>query len=103
MNLRPRQSSYIERVRVLAVQTANIKWSYHAQERMLERGIALRVAIQVIRTGQIKGELEPGQNEGEWKVKIVRTVEGRREVGAVLLVIRNASILVKTVEWEDIR
>jgi len=103
LGLKLRQSSFIERVRALAADSANIKWSFHAQERMIERGIELRVALTVIRTGQIRGDLEAGQNDGEWKANIVRALHGIREVGTVVLVISDARILVKTVEWEDLK
>ena len=87
----------------LAADTANIKWSTHALGRMDERGITDLVAVDVLRKGDLKGDIEPGQSPGEWKVKMVRTVKGRREVGVVVLTIRNAKLFVKTVEWEDVR
>lgn len=42
-------------------------------------------------------------NPGEWKAKIVRNVKGRRDVGAVVLLVRNDYLIVKTVEWEDLK
>jgi hypothetical protein len=33
---------------------------------------------------------------------MVRAVKGRREVGVVVLTVRNEYLLVKTVEWEDL-
>jgi len=86
----------------LAADSDNVKWSTHAFQRMDERGITDKVALDVLRFGETKGEIEPGENAGEWKVKMVRPVKGRREVGVVVVTVRNARLLVKTVEWEDL-
>jgi Domain of unknown function (DUF4258) len=89
-------------VRRLAADSENVKWSNHAQERMVERGITDKVVMDVLRSGDPKGDIEPGTNAGEWKVKMVRTVKGRREVGVVVVTVGNEYLLVKTVEWEDL-
>ena len=68
---------------------------------MDERGIENRVALNVLRKGYIKGAITPGKDAGEWKAKIVRQVPGRREVGVVTILVKNRSVFVKTVEWED--
>jgi Domain of unknown function (DUF4258) len=85
----------------LALDTANISWSQHALDRMVERDIRDHVALDVLRRGEIKGDIEPGQHPGEWKTKLVREAKGRREAGVVVLVVRNTRLFVKTVEWED--
>jgi hypothetical protein len=89
-------------VRHLAASSDNIAWSDHAFERMTERGITDVVALDVLRTGHCNGGIEPGKNPGEWKVKMTKPVKGRREVGVVVLTVRNARLFVKTVEWEDL-
>jgi hypothetical protein len=101
--LAPRPDVFVTRLRELASDTGNIKWSQHARERMETRDIPMRVALVVIREGMIDGAIEPGSNPGEWKGKVVRNVKGRRDVGVVVLVVRNNFILVKTVEWEDLK
>ena len=98
-----RPTHFIERIRFLAADTSTIWWSQHARKRMAERGISNRVALTVIREGMVSGPIEAGQSQGEWKAKIIRNVKGRRDVGVVVLLIRNNRILVKTVEWEDVR
>jgi len=70
---------------------------------MAERDISIRVALAVIREGIVSGPVEAGASQGEWKAKIVRNVKGRRDVGVVVLLIKNDRLLVKTVEWEDVR
>jgi len=98
----PRPEELRDTVRRLAANTANIKWSEHALSRMTERGILDVTAVQVLRYGAIKGAIEPGSRPGEWKLKMVDRAKGRRDVGVVVIVIRNAQLLVNTVEWEDL-
>ncbi len=90
-------------VRRLALDTKNIKWSKHARQRMDERSITDKHVVDVLRRGCQKGETEGGDNPGEWKIKMTYQVKGRREVGVVVITVRNAHLLVKTVEWEDLR
>jgi hypothetical protein len=85
----------------LAGDTRNIFWSRHALERMHERDITAMAVLDVLRTGQPIGHVEPGKNPGEWKLKLWKPLKGRREAGVVVLVIRERRVLVKTVEWED--
>lgn len=87
----------------LAADTTNIKWSQHALERMAERGITDKLALEVMRRGSTKGEVETGKGRGEWKVKMAYRANGRREVGVVVVTVRSEGLLVKTVEWEDVR
>lgn len=67
------------------------------------REINDRMMFDVLRTGFLKGEIEPGKNPGEWKAKMCKQMKGQREVGVVAIVIRDRSLFVKTVEWEDLR
>lgn len=90
-------------VHQLAQSTDNISWSDHALERMEEREISDVVAVEVLRHGTLEGAVEPGKNAGEWKAKMTMPVKGRREVGVVVLTVRNARLYVKTVEWEDLK
>jgi hypothetical protein len=99
---RMRPETIRDLVRRLAADSENVKWSTHAQERMVERGITDKTAMDVLRSGDPKGDIEAGTNPGEWKVKMVRTVKGRREVGVVVLTVRSEHLLIKTVEWEDL-
>ena len=101
--LKPNPDTFLARIQQLAETTANVRWSYHARERMEERGISIRVALTVIRHGAIMGQIEPGTSPGEWKAKIVRNVRGRRDVGVVVILVKDSRLFVKTVEWEDMR
>jgi Domain of unknown function (DUF4258) len=92
-----------DQVHRLALDTSNVSWASHALDRMGERGITDAMAVDVLRRGSLKGAVEAGKHPGEWKVKMVRQVKGRREVGVVVvLAVRNARLFVKTVEWEDL-
>src|SRR5262245_23547249 len=99
----PRPETVEQMVRRLAADTNNIKWSKHALARMSERGITEKQAVDVLRRGFQKGATEGGDNPGEWKVKMTYQIKGRREVGVVVITVRNARLFVKTVEWEDLR
>jgi hypothetical protein len=100
---RPKPDQLRNLINRLAADTSNIAWTDHAEERMIERDITDRVAVEVLRTGSPRGPIDPGENPGEWKVKMVKEVKGRREAGVVVLTIRDKRLLVKTVEWEDVR
>lgn len=103
MAFAPRPRDLEKRIRQLAADTRNIRWSQHARDRMEERDISIRVALTVIRSGIVTGEITPGKRPGEWKTKVVRNVRGRRDVGVVVIVVRDNHIRISTVEWEDIR
>jgi hypothetical protein len=101
IEFKPRPEAVRDLVWRLAVDTSNIKWSKHALERMAERGITDKVALETMRKGMPKGAVEAGEKPGEWKLKMAHRPTGRREVGVVVITVRNARLLVKTVEWED--
>lgn len=100
---RPRPERISDLIHRLAANSRNIAWSAHALQRMGERDITDLVAVDVLRTGSIQGEIEPGSNPGEWKVKMVKEVKGRRKVGVVVITMRNERLFVKTAEWEDLK
>jgi hypothetical protein len=100
--VRFRPESIRDTIYRLALSTSNIAWSRHALERMTERGITDRMAVEVLRLGSIKGPIEGGKHEGEWKAKLAWQMRGRREIGVVVVLVRNSRLFVKTVEWEDL-
>jgi Domain of unknown function (DUF4258) len=99
----PRPEVVRDAIRALAKDTANIQWRKHAQERMAERDITDRMALEVLRKGYVKGDVERGQDADEWVVKLVEQMKGRREVGVVVSVVGGTKLRVITVEWEDLR
>jgi hypothetical protein len=99
VEFRPRPEKIRDLIHRLAADTRKIFWTPHAHERMAERDITDRTAVDVLRTGSPRGLIEPGKHSGE----VVKEVKGRREAGVVVLTIRNERLLVKTVEWEDVK
>ena len=107
-SFKPRPHQLEKTIRTLAVNSANVRWQAttyetHAAGRQDWRDITDRMMFEVLRTGYLKGDIEPGQNPGEWKAKMCKQMKGRREVGVVTVVIRNERLFIKTVEWEDLR
>jgi len=84
-------------------KTQNVFFTDHALERMEDRDIPDVTVYRVLRNGHIKGDPEPGKNEGEWIIKICDAVRGRREVGVVTIVVNDKKLVITTVEWEDPR
>ena len=99
----PRPEVVRDSIRALARDSVNIQWRKHAQDRMVERDITDQMALGVIRTGYVKGEVEPGEQADEWVVKLVLEMRNGREVGVVVSVVGEVKLRVITVEWEDVR
>jgi hypothetical protein len=104
---RPRPTTLEDLVRRLAQDSRNVRWraktyASHAESQMEWRDITDAMMFEVLRTGTIKGDVEPGKYPGEWKLKMAKTMKGQREVGVVTIVIREQKLFIKTVEWEDI-
>jgi hypothetical protein len=98
----PHASQLIKRIRQLA-KDGKIAWSYHAfDERMGERNLEITDALEILRLGDIDGDIEPGKNPGEWRCVVIGSLRWTsREAGVVTVVIRDTRILVATVEWMD--
>lgn len=99
----PSQQQLEAAIHRLALDTENIKWSVHAQQRMAERGIDDIDVLRILRQGHVEPQIEPGKNKGEWLCKIVKAISGKREAGVVTIVVRDERLILVTVEWEDIR
>lgn len=89
------------RVRTLAVNSSNLKWSKHIQERMIERDIGAPQVLRILRTGYVDKPPIPGKYSGEWKIKITRTMANGRAAGVVTMLINDRTLHLLTVEWED--
>jgi hypothetical protein len=90
------------RIRDLAAAGA-YSYRLHAFERREERDIDIQDALAVLRCGEIAGPVVAGENAGEWKCKVTGKPElsSSREVGVVVVVVRNNRLYLVTVEWED--
>lgn len=98
---RPSSAQLMARIRFLATETAHVIFGDHAQDRMEERGIFDADVFEVLRIGEPRGAVLPGEDPGEWKVKVVAKPRGSRQVGVVTIVMMNGYLFIKTVEWED--
>lgn len=103
LKFKPKRDALQKRIRELATDTDKVIWGAHAFERVEERDITTRDALTVLRTGLLDDHIEAGKSSGEWKGKMTKVMKGRREVGVVVIVIKDAELFVKTVEWEDLR
>jgi len=90
-------------IKQLAQDSKNIRFTTHANERMEERDISLADVVRVLCQGSIEGHPEEGLKSGEWKCKMVRHARGNREIGVISIIVKEAYLLIKTVEWEDLR
>lgn len=91
------------RVRELAADSANIRWSRHVRERMLERGFDSEDCLRILRSGFVEADPVKGDAEGEWKVKVTREMSNGRVAGVVTLLPGEGAMRLLTVEWEDRR
>jgi predicted sugar kinase len=91
-----------QRIREFAAVSDNIKWSAHALMRMDEREIFDNDVLRILRRGMIGGDPEETP-QGEWKCKMALRLRGTREAGVVVIILKRGGLLVKTVEWEDLR
>lgn len=104
----PRPSVMEATVKRLALDSSNVRWKSqhymtHAASRMDWRDITDHMMFEVLRSGYIKGDMEPGKNTGEWKLKMCKKLKGMREIGVVTVVINEEKLFIITVEWEDQR
>lgn len=75
----PSADQLVSRVHSLALaDTLNIRMSEpHFRQRMQERGINMRMILEVLRSGRAVGH--PKQDEfGDWRIQVRRKVAGQR-------------------------
>lgn len=102
IQMRLRREDVVARVRALA-REGKVAFSDHSYEQMDTRSLNDRIATSILEKGDPKGDVEPGKNAGEWKVKMVDRIKGSRDVGVVTILLGSRELLlVKTVEWEDL-
>ena len=90
-----------KRIRQIALVTENVILGTHALERMTEREIFDVDVFHVLRSGYVD---EPPEQtaQNEWKCKVTLKIRGGRTAGVVTIILQNAKLFVKTVEWEDV-
>lgn len=90
-----------KRVRELAAESRNLVWTDHIQSRMVERGISVLDVLRVLRDGEIEDTPVRARIPGDWRVKLVRRLEGRRTAGVVTVIASRGVLILVTAEWED--
>lgn len=100
VNFRLTASVAQQRVRDAAVRSENIVWGDHALERMDQRGIMRQDVLRVLRSGYCD-ELPELTEYGEWKCKMTQKIRGARKAGAVVIILHDGRLFLKTIEWED--
>lgn len=98
--LSPRQAE--QKIRDISLDSANVRFSTHAQERMEERDISLHDVFRVLRKGSIIETPRNGKRCGEWVVKVERHARGNRDIGVVTAIVQDSHLIIITVEWEDL-
>jgi len=99
----PHPGVLMARIRDLAKQGA-YSWGDHVFDRCEEREIDINDALEVLKLGEIDGPITAGVNANEWKCKVTaKTDRSSRELGVVVVVIKNQEMFLITVEWEDPR
>jgi Domain of unknown function (DUF4258) len=91
----PSLTELVEKVRALAVDTANLHWdSPYVQLRMGQRGLPMRLVLETIRKGEgVSGPtLDPW---GDWRIKLKKTVAGRRV--QVVVAVKATHLVIVTV------
>lgn len=96
----PKAADLAATIRKLAAE-GKIGWGTHVVERMELRGITRLDVIRVLKFGDIKGPIEPGSGEAEWKCKMAYQPKGSREIGVATVVLNFERLFLKTAEWED--
>lgn len=99
----PRPEFLRETIRWIAAETGRVDWTCHALDQMEARGICDTDVLKVLRNGEVRGNIRPGEESGEWKAKVVHRVKGAREVGIVTVVCGKERLIIVTAEWEDMR
>ena len=92
-----------ETIREIACVTAQVGFTDHALDRMHERGITDRDVYAALRQGFVEANsIEPGAQPGEQICKVTKAIKGARDIGVITAVVRDQSVIVITVQWEDL-
>ncbi len=84
-----------------ALDTAQVVLTFHAQERMEERGIVSDEVYRILRSGAVF-ELPIRNEQGDWQVEIEKRMPGGRDVAVVTVVPQDDGLIVRTVMWRDL-
>ncbi len=90
------------RIRELAQSSDNIIFGDEALDDMVERGITDVQVLEILLGGYVADQ--PQMTEfGDWRCKVSKELRGRREAAALVVIMRNARLFLKSVGWEETR
>ncbi len=86
-----------ERIQAAAQDSANVVITFHAQQRLEQRGLTSRDLMTILTGGHVDDP--PEQIDAhDWKCKISRTMAGGRTAGAITVILSSGRLVVVTVE-----
>lgn len=91
------------RVRQIAADSAKIKWTAHARERMAKRGVTIQEATHVLRAGHVSDEPTRTAKKEITCTMVKQRHGSNRDIGVVTIIVRGDVLIIKTVEFEDFR
>ena len=89
-------------IHALAMDSSKVIITFHAAQRMEERGFTTADLVRVLTTGIIM-EAPRQTGEDDWTCKIIRRLQGSRDAGVITIIVKRQKLIIKTMEWEDIR
>lgn len=90
-----------EIIRLKSQDTSNIIFTFHAQERMEERGFSSKDVITVLRDGYVDEEPTFNREKNSFECKVTKRISSRF-AGVVTGIINSGKLIIITVEWEDL-
>jgi hypothetical protein len=85
----------------LSADSSSVFVTAHAEERMAERGFTMRDLLTVLRSGSVVGQPVLTKQK-EWKYKVVKRLRGSRDAGVITVVAKGRTLIIITMEWEDL-
>ena len=97
----PRPGELERRIHEL-VRDGAFSFEAHVFDGSLEQGIDVHDVLNVLARGSLKGKIEPGIDAGEWKCKMVASIDtSGRSLGVVTVVIKDLHLFITAIEWEE--
>jgi hypothetical protein len=91
-----------KRIHELAEASENIIFGDDALDDMEARSITDIQVLEILLAGFVSAQPETTEH-GDWRCKITKELRGRREAGAVVVILRNSRLFLQRVAWENRR
>jgi hypothetical protein len=97
----PRRGVLARRIRDLVTDGA-FSYASDAFDNVDGPDVDLADALDVLTTGAISGEIEPGKDAGEWTCRMVGKIDkSSRRLSVVSVAIRDLHVFLIKVAWEE--